>query len=692
MRKRLIRRLGLAAVSLAVLGLAPLAALQIYARSLPPLDLSALAERSTIVVDRNGKLLRPFVMADGRWRMPVSAREVDPRYLDMLIAYEDRRFRAHAGVDPRALLRAGWQVLRHGRIVSGGSTLSMQVARLAEPREGRSLGAKLRQMARAMDLERRVGKEGILDLYLTLAPMGGNLEGVRAASLAYFGKEPARLSMAEAALLVAIPQAPETRRPDRFATRATEARARVIARMRAFNHLPETELARAFEEAVPVGRRPFPHLAAHRAEALVVAAPGERRIATTLDRDWQQNLERLARERAEALGPALSVAIVVVEHETGLVRASVGGADYFSAERKGGIDLTEALRSPGSALKSFIYALAFDNGIAHPETMLEDRPHRFGLYAPDNFDLTFQGMASARTALQMSLNLPAVDLLAALGAQRFLARLREAGAEIATPDATAPGLAVGLGGLGITLRDLTMLYAGLARGGAAIPLREVPAPMGEARPLVQRLSAWYVADILIGAPPPENGAPGRIAYKTGTSYGYRDAWAVGFDRRHTIGIWIGRADNGAVPGLIGRRSAAPILFDAFARIGTEPGLPPRPPEALVATNAQLPPPLRHIRQDVPKTTTALRSQTLQIAFPPDGAAIDTGATNHEGRPWLVVKVTGGAPPFTYLVNGAPVSGRIARREFGLPPDGLGFTAISVIDANGQTDQVSVRLQ
>ncbi|KAF0227708.1 MAG: penicillin-binding protein [Beijerinckiaceae bacterium] len=677
----------------AALAAGPLA-FALYAASLPPLDLDALKERSTIVVDRNGKLLRPFVMADGRWRMPVTAKDVDPRYLSMLIDYEDRRFYRHAGIDPVAVLRAGWQVLRHGRVVSGASTLSMQVARLAEPRENRSLGAKLRQMARAIELERRIGKAGILDLYLSLAPFGGNLEGARAASLAYFGKEPARLSTAEAALLVAIPQAPETRRPDRFASRALAARTRVLNRIRLGGTLPEAEIARGEAEPMPEARRPFPHHAAHRAEALVAANAKTRRIDTSLDHAWQVVLERLALERAEAIGPKLSVAMVVVENETGLVRASVGGADYFNTTRKGGIDLTRAIRSPGSALKPFIYALAFENGIAHPETMLEDRPHRFGTYAPDNFDFTFQGMTSARNALQMSLNLPAVDLLQLIGPQRFISRLREAGATIETPDDSAPGLAIGLGGLGISLQDLTMLYSGLARGGAMLPLGETTGAttMRNALRFVGPVPAWYIADILIGAPPPENAPPAKIAYKTGTSFGYRDAWAVGFDRKHTIGVWVGQADNGAVPGLVGRKSAAPILFDAFSRIGLDAGLPPRPREALVATNATLPPPLRHVRQDIPKTMAAMNRQNLQIAFPPNGAAIDATATLEDGRPLVVVKITGGSPPFTYMLNGTPVLGRVPRREAGIGPEGLGFAQISVIDATGATDQVTIRLQ
>jgi penicillin-binding protein 1C len=672
----------------------PVLAFALYAAGLPPLDLDAFKARSTVVVDHQGKLLRPFVMADGRWRMPIAARDIDPRYIAMLVDYEDRRFYSHHGIDPVAVLRAGWQVLAHGRIVSGASTLSMQVARLTEPREERSLGAKIRQMARALELERRVGKDGILDLYVSLAPFGGNLEGVRAASFAYFGKEPARLSTAEAALLVAIPQAPESRRPDRFHARARAARDRVLDRIRRGGTLPEAEIIRAEAEAMPESRRAFPNHAPHRAEALVAAMPKAERIETSLDYTSQVVLERLAKERAEAIGPKLSVAIVVVENETGLVRASIGGADYFASERAGGIDLTRAIRSPGSALKPFIYALAFENGIAHPETMLEDRPHRFGLYAPDNFDNTFQGMVSARSALQMSLNLPAVDLLRVVGAQKFLSRLREAGANLVTPEENAPGLAIGLGGLGISLQDLTMLYSGIARGGAMLELREQPDRPETAHPVhfVGHVPAWYIADILIGAPPPDNAPQARLAYKTGTSYGYRDAWAVGFDLKHTIGVWVGQADNGAVPGLIGRRVAAPILFDAFSRIGMTSGLPRRPREALVATNATLPPPLRHVRQDVPKTIAAMSRPSLQIAFPPDGAAIDAEATKIDGRSLLMVKINGGSPPFTYLLNGAPAHGRSSRREAGLSPEGLGFTQISVIDATGATDHVTVRLQ
>ncbi|WP_306222588.1 penicillin-binding protein 1C [Bosea beijingensis] len=689
------RKLKIAAGVLTVSAIAATTALALFARSLPPLDLAAATDRSTVVLDREGKLLRPFLTADGRWKLPLTSEDVDPRYLAMLKAFEDKRFDSHRGIDPLGILRAAGQMLGNGRVVSGGSTLTMQVARLLEPREERTLGAKLRQAVRAVELERRFDKARILDLYLTLAPFGGNLEGVRAASFAYFGKEPKRLSTAEAALLVALPQSPETRRPDRFVEAARKARERVLERVEQAGLATRDEVAAAHSEPIPTARRPFPNLSPHIAEQAVAEAPAERVQKLSLDARLQAALEGLARERSLGLSPQVSIAILAVDNETGEIRASVGGVDYFATERAGALDLTRALRSPGSALKPFIYALAFDNGIAHPETMLEDRPARYGIYIPENFDMTFQGMVSARKALQLSLNVPAVELLSALGPQRFLSRLRDAGVAIAMPrDSGAPGLAVGLGGLGITLQDLTRAYVGLARGGEMLPLRfrTQTTQTGPAPRLVDPVAAWYIADTLLGAPPPLNAVPGRIAYKTGTSYGYRDAWAVGFDRKHTIGIWVGRADNGAVPGLVGRTVAAPILFDAFARLGIDPRPFPQPADAIVASTGHLPPPLRHLRQDVPKTVTAMTTPALKLAFPPDGARIDLSAAALDGNSRLNLKAAGGSPPYTWLVDGTPVTEPQRRRETQWQPPGKGFMRISVIDATGASESVSVRLQ
>jgi penicillin-binding protein 1C len=667
-----------------------------YEASLGPLDLTASREGSTIVVDRDGWLLRPFTLPDGRWRLPATTHDVDPRYLTMLVAYEDGRFYQHDGVDLRALLRAGAQWLVRGHVVSGGSTLPMQVARLIEPRPERTIAAKLRQIARAFELEREVGKAGVLDRYLTIAPFGGNLEGARAASLAYFGKEPMKLTNAEAALLVALPQSPEARRPDRSPAAARTARDRVLMRVAARGVISAADAAAAKREPVPQARLAFPALAAHAAEEAVAADKQAKVIRLTIHARLQAKLETLAKDSVGRLGSKLSAAIVVVDNTTGEIRARVGSAAYDDSSRDGAIDMSRSPRSPGSALKPFIYALAFEQGLAHPETRLFDRPMRYGAYAPENFNLGYEGAVTARRALQMSLNLPAVELLSDVGPATFLARLHSAGAEIALPKDTPIGLAIGLGGLGISLTDLARLYAGFARGGEAPPLIERldgAAPVIGERRVTDPVAAYYVEDILRGAPPPANALKGRIAFKTGTSYGFRDALAIGFDRRTTIAVWVGRPDNGPTPGLIGREAAAPILFDAFERLGRSIEPIPAPKGVLRASvAADLPPPLRRLRQDAPKTSSAPETASLKIAFPPDGARIDLGLKEGVPDHSLALKALGGAPPFTWFVNGVPVGEAEIRRQSAWKPDGAGFARVSVTDAKGASDAVTIRLE
>jgi len=690
-------RRALYAIAGAFAGLAVLAwlvlplAFERYLQSLGPLDLMSARAGSTVVVDRDGRLLRPFTMPSGRWRLPITHTQVDPRYVAMLIAYEDVRFREHHGVDFEAMLRAAAQMATHGRIVSGASTLTMQVARLMEPRR-RSFSAKLRQMARAWQMEREISKDGVLDRYLMLAPFGGNLEGVRAASLAYFGKEPRRLSIAEAALLVALPQAPEARRPDKHADAARAARAHVLGRALARGIIDAHEAEIANAEPIPSVRRPFPHLAAHAAEEAVAADPRSKRIRLSIDARLQRKLEALAKEHAERLGPKLSVAIVALDNASGQIRARVGAANYDDATRDGAIDMSIKPRSPGSALKPFIYAMAFEQGLAHPDTILFDRAARYGAYAPKNFDLGYQGAVTARRALQQSLNLPAIELLADVGPSQFLARLHGAGADIALPKDTPIGLAIGLGGLGVSLVDMARLYAGLARGGEAPAIYErldgAPA-LTPARRVTDAVAAYYIEDILRGSPPPPNALSGRIAFKTGTSYGFRDALAIGFDKRTTIAVWIGRPDNGPTPGLIGREAAAPILFDAFARLGRSIEHSPPPRGVLrVARSAELPPPLRHLRHDAPKTIAATERAELKIAFPPNGAEVDLSS----GAQALSLKALGGQLPLAWFVNGAPVAERDFRRQSSWKPDGAGFARVTVIDAKGATDSAFVRIE
>ncbi|MCL2453564.1 MAG: penicillin-binding transpeptidase domain-containing protein, partial [Alphaproteobacteria bacterium] len=439
--------------------------------------------------------------------------------------------------------------------------------------------------------------------------------------------------------------------------------------------------------------RNFPALAAQAAGAALRREPGARIHRLTLDVKLQASLEMLANEAAKAIGPKLSCAILVIDNASGEIRAHVGTADYFSQERSGAIDMTGALRSPGSVLKPFIYALAFEGGLAHPETLLEDRHRHFGSYAPENFDLAFQGSVTARHALQASLNLPAVALLDAIGPARFITRLRNAGATIALPDDSAPGLAAALGGLGINLRDLAALYAGLARGGSVPELHETitkEAPP-KTRRIASAIASWYVADILRGGPPPQNAPFGRIAYKTGTSYGYRDAFAVGFDKAHTIAVWLGRPDNGPVVGLIGRQAAAPVLFDAFARLGSPHEFLSPPQGVLRSRTSALPPPLRYLRQ---QTSSVTLEVPLKIAFPPEGARIDLGLS---GSPpsfstRLSLKAEGGVLPLRWIINGVPVAEPDLRRQAAWTPDGAGFARVSVTDATGATDSVEVRIE
>jgi penicillin-binding protein 1C len=680
----MIRWRHLLAGALGAAGLAGVA-LGGWLYSLGPLPDVAALETSHVVLDREGQLLRAFAMKDGRWRLPASAEDVDPRFVKLLLASEDRRFYSHLGVDPAALARAAWQLVSHGHIVSGGSTLSMQVARLLEPRRGRSFSAKAKQIVRALQLEQKLSKSDILALYFQLAPYGGNVEGIRAASLTYFGHEPNRLSLGEAALLVALPQSPELRRPDRSPMSARAARDRVLDRAVRDGGLPSDEVALAKAEPVPLARMAMPAHAPHAAEQALAAEPNKRIHRLTIQGDLQATLEVLARERARALGSRMSVAIIAVDNATNEVRARVASADYFDAARSGQVDMTNALRSPGSTLKPFIYGLGFEDGLIHPETLIDDRPVRYGSYTPENFDLSFQGTVTVRRALQFSLNVPAIAVLDKVGVNRLAARLKQAGADLVLPKGEAPGLAMGLGGVGITLRDLTTLYAGIARQGSAAPLIERSGQQAaQTRPLLEPVAAWYVGDILTGAPPPDNAPAGRIAFKTGTSYGYRDAWAVGFDGRMTIGVWVGRPDGSPVPGLIGRSVAAPILFDAFARTGLSPTPLAKAPEgALFASGAKLPPPLRRFSPALVEAGPAPR-----IMFPPNGARLERAA----GDEPLAVKIAGGRGPLTVLANGVPVESAGGRRTVFFHPDGPGFVRLTVMDARGAADTVTVRLQ
>jgi penicillin-binding protein 1C len=609
-----------------------------------PPNLSRLATTGTEVLDREGRTVALFPAPGGIWRFRTLAEDVAPALLDTLVRTEDRQFWRHPGVNPLALMRASFQDVRAGRIVAGGSTLTMQAARLLEPRP-RTVRSKLIEIARALQLEWHFSKREILGIWLTLAPYGGNLEGVRAGSMAWFGSSPRNLDAAQSALLVGIPRRPEALRPDRHPDAARAIRDRILF---------------ADGGDVPRSRVPLPRLA----RQAVAGLAGPARVTTTLDLPLQSALERLASEQLRRLPERASLALLVIDADTRQIRAIVSGGEGVSEARAGALDLTRAVRSPGSAMKPFIYAMAFEEGIAGPETRLEDLPHHFGSYAPEDFDRGFAGGVTAGEALRRSLNLPAVALLDQIGPAQFAARLRLAGVTLHLPTGAEPSLPLALGGAGITLRDLAGLYAALATDGSAGGPRLLPELTARGGPFLQSRAAETIASVLT-QPLPDSSLPG-IAWKTGTSWGGRDSWALGFDRTHVVGVWVGRPDGTPLPGATGRGLALPLLARVFEVLPASPRAAP----------AMLRPAI---------VTSTSSSSALRLLFPPPDAVVS-------GDGPVTLRAMGGQRPLTFLVNGAPLGTDPARREVSWLPPAPGFYRLTVLDADGGVARVSLRVK
>ncbi|WP_460456258.1 penicillin-binding protein 1C [Arenimonas alkanexedens] len=532
----------------------------------------------TVVLAADGMPLRAFANRDGVWRYPITLDQVSPHYLQALVTYEDRWFRRHPGINPLALMRAGWQWLANGRVVSGGSTLTMQVARIIEPHSRTPLG-KLRQSLRALQLEWRYSKDEILTLYLNQAPFGGTIIGVEAASWAYLGKPAARLSQAEAALLAVLPQAPSRLRPDRHPEAARAARDKVLARMARLATWTQAQVDDARIEPVVARRLQPPTLAPLLAQRLRAANPRQSRITSTLDPALQRVLEQRMAAYFSQLPERTSAALLVVDNATLEARAYVGSLQFADAARLGHVDMVRATRSPGSTLKPFLYGLALDDGLVHSESLLVDAPQSFGNYRPANFDPVFNGPVSVAEALRLSLNVPAVDMLDRVGPERFTARMAHAGVKLRLPRGATPNLSIILGGTGTRLEELVGAYRALNADGLAGPVRyTADAPLEERR-LLSPGAAWIIREIL-----EQHGRPGqrddafdtsgrpRVAWKTGTSYGFRDAWALGGTARHTVGVWVGRPDGTPLPGQYGAITALPLLFeviDSLPRAGSD---------------------------------------------------------------------------------------------------------------------------
>jgi penicillin-binding protein 1C len=552
--------------------LAALAAALALARSArPPLREGVPVSRA--VYDRKGRLLRLTTASDGAYRLWRPLAEMAPELAEATLLHEDRRFRLHPGVDPAALLRSAW--LTYGRRARrvGGSTVTMQLARMRWRLDSSRPAGKLVQIARALQLELLYSKDEILEAYLNLAPYGGSIEGAGAAAIVYFGKDVSRLDLSECVTLAVIPQNP-VRRSLAGGRRADE-RAREDARRRLFarwvRRHPEDERRGAFLETPWSVARPgsLPSLAPHFARRVLGEGPGER-VATTLDLDLQALLERLVAghvERRRERG-VRNAAALLVDFTTMETLAAVGSADWGDASISGQVSALTARRSPGSTLKPFVYGLAYEQGLAHPLTLLKDAPAAFGAFDPENFDGEFAGPLSAREALTRSRNIPAVELASRLAAPGLHGFLKDAGVRVDRgPEHYGLGLA--LGAAELTMEDLARLYAMLGNGGRLRPLRRrLGAPEEEGRRLLSPEAVALVMGDLASNPRPRQAfrddwraAPLPVYWKTGTSWGFRDAWTAGVFGRYVLVVWAGNFDGEGNPAFVGAETAAPLFFD-----------------------------------------------------------------------------------------------------------------------------------
>lgn len=599
-----------------------------------PPPLPRQRDTSTLVVARDGTPLRAFADADGVWRYPASADSVSPLYLQALLNYEDRWFWRHPGINPWGLLRAGKQWLFEQRIVSGGSTLTMQVARILDPHT-RTPWGKAKQLLRAMQLELHLSKAQILALYLERAPYGGTIEGVEAASWAYLGKPASQLSHAEAALLAVLPQSPSRLRPDRHPEAAQRARDKVLERLVSLGVWSREEVDDARIEPVVTRALQPPLHAALLAQRLRSAQPRAARIESTLDIGLQRTLEERVSSYFSQLPERTSAALLVVDNRTLEARAYVGSVAFGDKQRLGHVDMVQAWRSPGSTLKPFLYGMALDDGLIHSESLMVDAPQSFGGYRPGNFDAAFNGPVSAATALRLSLNVPAVDLLDRVGSARFAARLSHAGINLRFPHGSAPNLSLILGGTGARLEDLVGTFAAFNRNGIAGRVRYTAQDAVIERRLMSPGAAWITREVLESNPRPGygtgtfdvTGRP-RVAWKTGTSYGYRDAWAIGTTRHYTVGVWVGRPDGTPLPGQYGAVTALPLMFEVVDSLPRQAGDASTAPMPASVAQAEICWPTGGLAEQ----TAAPLCQRRMPAFVLDGVVPPTFA-EREARLW-----------------------------------------------------------
>ncbi len=560
---------------------------------------------STVVVDRNGEWLRAFTSTDEMWRFPETSLEnVSPLFQKAMLTYEDKYFYQHWGINPVSLMFATIDNIKAKRVVRGGSTITMQLARLMEPKE-RTIPNKLIEMFRALQLELTFTKSEILTYYFNMLPYGGNIIGSGAAARLYFNKPQSALSLGEAALLAAIPNSPEYLRPDRFPGRAKKARKKVLLRMKAAGVVSEQRLQEALQERIPTERYALPFEAPHLSRLLATQfTPSNQQkiqkqvINTTIDQRYQNTSKRILTEHLLPLHEqgVSTGAVVILDTKSHEVLALVGSHDFFDKAAAGQVNGALALRSPGSTLKPFIYALAIDKGLITPQTLVFDVPVDYAGYTPINYDSKFDGYLTARDALARSLNVPAVNLYAKLELDQLYEFLQQGGIT-SLANQSEYGLSLVLGACGVNLLELTNLYAGLANMGEFAPYQlilkndagkedKIDINSRDANStnnhkfnttrLLRTETSWIISEMLTTLKRPDfpesfekTGTMPKVAWKTGTSYGHRDAWSIGYSPELTIGVWVGNFNGTGAPILTGAEAAAPILFALFTALSGE---------------------------------------------------------------------------------------------------------------------------
>lgn len=646
-----------------------------------PPPLKALNHVSPQVLDREGNVLAVYTIDDGLWRLHSQRADIDPRFVEALLAVEDERFWTHSGVDPLSILRAVKTLIKSGKAKSGASTLTMQLVRQIEPRE-RVLSSKIIESMRALQYDLSLTKTEILEYYLTHISYGGNIQGVSAASQIYFGKTPAHLTWSEIATLIALPQAPASRRPRKNDQAALiDGRNKVLTRLVRQQVITEKQANEARQEPLNIIFKPLPRSQDNAIASLSRSAIMTRPVLSTFDPQIQKLLEQETNSYVRDWPSHLNGAALVIHNPSREIRAI---RSAFAPHHEGGwMDLTEINRSPGSTLKPFIYGLAMDEGLIDQSTLLPDRPIAFDGYQPENFDRTYYGDVRVHEALRHSLNIPAVAVMQQLGAPRFESVLKTAGVELqrSTAGRERAGLAIALGGVGMSPRDLASLYTGLANSGVIAPLtlkQNAAAPF--MKTILSPSASDDITQILRYAPGPKGRVPHwlkaashAVSYKTGTSYGFRDAWAVGYTSQWTVLIWIGRPDGGVMPGKTGRNMAAPLLFNIFE---TLPGQSTGVGYQKDAASAQG---LKNLIDIKPE------SKGPSFKFPQDGAIIFT----RDKSRGIKIILSDAQKDTQLYVNGERLIGEGAQWIW--RPAHAGFYDIKAITLDGEQSKISVRV-